>query len=73
MNPMSQQLSLISDRAIQIVADNKIRAAIKAGEFDKLPGLGQPAAIFDEPYDPHWWIRRKLQREELQRLAARPT
>jgi hypothetical protein len=45
---------LLSDRAIQIVAENKIRAAIEAGEFDNLPGLGQPAAIFDEPYDPHW-------------------
>jgi hypothetical protein len=59
------QLSLLSDRAIQIVADNKIRAAIEAGEFDNLPGFGQPAAIFDEPYDPHWWIRRKLKREQL--------
>jgi hypothetical protein len=56
----------LSDRAIQILAENKIRAAIEAGEFDNLPGLGQPAAIFDEPYDPHWWIRRKLKREQLQ-------
>jgi hypothetical protein len=56
----------LSDRAIQIIADNKIRAAIEAGEFDNLPGLGKPAAIFDEPYDPHWWIRRKLRREQLQ-------
>jgi len=56
---------LISDRALQIVAENKIRAAIDAGEFDDLPGLGKPAAICDEPYDPYWWIRRKLQREEL--------
>jgi hypothetical protein len=62
------QPSLLSDRAIQIVAGNKIRAAIEAGEFDNLPGLGQPAAIFDEPYDPHWWIRRKLKREELRNL-----
>ena len=56
---------LLSDRAIQIVAENKIRAAIEAGEFDNLPGFGKPAAIFDEPYDPFWWIRRKLQREQL--------
>ena len=53
----------LTDRAIQIVAENKIRAAIEAGEFDNLPGLGKPAAICDEPYDPFWWIRRKLQRE----------
>ena len=63
---------LLSDRAIQIVAENKIHAAIEAGEFDNLPGFGQPAAIFDEPYDPHWWIRRKLQREQLTSLISRP-
>ncbi|HVT28328.1 MAG TPA: DUF1992 domain-containing protein [Lacipirellulaceae bacterium] len=58
-------VSLLSDRAIQIIAENKIRAAIEAGEFDNLPGFGKPSAIIDEPYDPHWWIRRKLRREQL--------
>jgi hypothetical protein len=62
---MSSGGPLLSDRAIQIIAENKIRAAIHAGEFDNLPGFGQPAAIFDERYDPHWWIRRKLRREQL--------
>jgi hypothetical protein len=56
---------LISDRAMQIIADNKIRAAIAAGEFDNLPGYGKPIESIDEPYDPHWWIRQKLRREEL--------
>lgn len=56
---------MLTDRAIQILAENKTRAAIEAGEFDNLPGVGQPAAIIDEPYDPRWWIRRKLQREKL--------
>jgi DnaJ-like protein len=67
---MSQRTSFLSDRAIQIVAENKIRAAIEAGEFDNLPDFGQPAAIVDEPYDPHWWIRRKLKREELRNLVS---
>ncbi len=56
---------LLSDRAIQMVAEDKIRAAIAAGEFDRLPGFGKPASIIDEPYDPNWWIRRKLRLEEL--------
>jgi hypothetical protein len=56
---------LISDRAIQIIADNKIRAAIQAGEFDNLSGYGKPIESMDEPYDPHWWIRQKLKREQL--------
>lgn len=53
------------DRAIMIIAEDKIEAAIQAGEFDNLPGLGQPHPIFDEPYDPHAWLRKKLHREGL--------
>jgi hypothetical protein len=60
---------MLTDRVIQIVAENKIQAAIEAGEFDNLPGFGQPSAVCDEPYDPYWWIRQKLQRESLTRLA----
>jgi hypothetical protein len=71
MISMSQNGPMMTDRAIQIIADNKIRAAIEAGEFDNLPGLGSPAAIFEEPYDPHWWIRRKLAREALQHVFVR--
>jgi hypothetical protein len=55
----------LSDRALQIIADNKIRTAIAAGEFDNLPGFGEPLAGIDEPYDPHWWIRSKLKHEQL--------
>jgi hypothetical protein len=68
---MATQRSTLTDRAIQIIADNKIRAAIDAGEFDNLPGFGRPAAIFDEPYDPHWWIRRKLRREQMTAIIDR--
>lgn len=62
---MSADSNRFSDRALQIIADNKIRAAIEAGEFDNLPSFGRPSAIIDEPYDPYWWIRRKLRREQL--------
>jgi hypothetical protein len=55
----------LSERAIGIVAENKIRAAIEAGEFDNLPGLGKPSPLIDEPYDPLWWVRRKLKDEQL--------
>ncbi|MBX7168253.1 MAG: DUF1992 domain-containing protein [Pirellulales bacterium] len=62
---MDTKSTLISERAIRLVAEDKIRAAIADGAFDNLPGLGQPHPIFDEPYDPLWWIRRKLQQEVL--------
>jgi hypothetical protein len=57
--------AMLTERVIQIIAENKIQAAIEAGEFNNLPGLGTPAAIFDEPDDPNWWIRRKLKRESI--------
>jgi hypothetical protein len=58
-----------SDRAIMIVAENKIRAAIEAGDFDRLPGLGKPSRLVDEPYDPFWWVRSKLRAEQLRPSA----
>jgi Domain of unknown function (DUF1992) len=60
----------ITERALGIVAENKIRAAIEAGEFDRLAGLGKPSPLIDEPYDPFWWIRSKLQAEQLRADAA---
>jgi hypothetical protein len=54
-----------SERAMALVADNKIRAAIDSGEFDNLPGFGQPSPLIDEPYDPFWWVRAKLRAESL--------
>ena len=62
---MANERSWLSSRALEIVADDKIRAAIAEGQFEHLPGLGAPHRIFDEEYDPNWWIRRKLAREGL--------
>lgn len=64
---------MLTDRVIQIVSENKILAAIEAGEFDNLPGFGKPSALCDEPYDPHWWLRRKLRREHLSVKLDPPT
>lgn len=62
---MSDQSPLLSERAIQLVAENRIRAAIDEGQFDDLPGFGRPSSLVDEPYDPQWWIRRKLRSEQV--------
>jgi hypothetical protein len=62
---MSDLLQYLSDSAIRIIADHKIQAAMDAGEFDNLPGRGQPSPLIDEPYDPFWWIRRKLRAEKI--------
>lgn len=60
-----------SESVIQRVAETKIRAAREAGKFDNLPGLGRPFEFDELSYDPHWWVRRKLAREDLIIRAGR--
>lgn len=65
-------MKLFSNRAIEVVAESKIQSAMQAGEFDNLSGLGLPFEFDDTQYDPHWWIRRKMERESMKDLF-RPT
>jgi hypothetical protein len=51
--------------AIPIIAENRIREAMERGEFDHLEGAGRPLDDADGHYDPDWWLKRKLQREQL--------
>lgn len=48
--------------------DRQIREATERGQFDDLPGKGKPIADVDKPYDEMWWIKRKMQRENLSYL-----
>ena len=43
--------------------ERQIEAAIERGDFDNLPGAGQPIAGLDRPYDELWWLRKKLRDE----------
>jgi len=52
----------------QSLAEQRIRAAQQAGEFDQLPGFGQPIPGIDDPLDENWWLRQKLRREEVSGL-----
>jgi hypothetical protein len=38
---------------------------MEAGEFDNLPGSGQPIPDLARPYDELWWLRKKLREEQL--------
>ncbi|SDR65250.1 DnaJ family domain-containing protein [Agrococcus carbonis] len=51
------------------IVDTAIQQAIRRGEFDDLPGTGKPIPGLDRPYDPDWWIKRKIEREQLQGLG----
>lgn len=54
-----------NEKTIQLIAENKLQQAMRAGEFDNLPGFGKPFEFDEMNYDPNWWIKRKLRREEL--------
>lgn len=51
--------------------DRQVREAMERGEFDNLPGAGRPIPGLDGRHDEHWWIRSKLEKEDLR--GALPT
>lgn len=53
-------------------AEALIRAAQAEGQFDVLPGFGQPIPGIDEPHDENWWVREKLKREGLKAVGQPP-
>jgi hypothetical protein len=50
--------------------DRQIMEATERGEFSNLPGEGKPVDL-GRPGDDEWWIRRKLEKEDLR--GAMPT
>ena len=65
MNP-----SRLSRRAVELIAENRIREAIEQGKFEDLPGSGRPIVDIDEPYDPDWWVKKWIRREGMSKLLA---
>lgn len=55
------------DRAAFI--ETAIQVAIRRGEFDDLPGAGKPIEGLGTHHDPDWWIRRKIESENLTGLG----
>jgi hypothetical protein len=47
------------------VIETEIQQAIRRGDFDDLPGAGKPLEGLGGRHDPDWWIRRKIEREQL--------
>ena len=56
-----------ADRAA--VVETVIQQAMRRGDFDDLPGAGKPIPGLGESHDPDWWIRRKIEREQLTGLG----
>ncbi|AND17347.1 DUF1992 domain-containing protein [Rathayibacter tritici] len=52
-----------SERAVFV--ETAIQLAIRRGDVDDLPGSGKPLPDLGAAHDPDWWIRRKIERENL--------
>jgi hypothetical protein len=46
----------------------QIRVAREQGAFDNLPGAGKPLPYLDQEYDPDWWVKQLVQREQISML-----
>jgi hypothetical protein len=55
------------DRRAHLV-ELRIQQAMRRGDFDDLPGAGKPLPT-SATHDPDWWIRRKIERENLTGLG----
>ena len=69
---MSEKKKKIDPRYIPSLAERRIREAMQQGEFDDLPGSGEPIPDLEDGYDPAWWTKKWARREGLTReeLAA---
>lgn len=52
--------------------EGQILRAQRRGEFDNLPGQGEPLRGLNEPHDDMTWIAAKLRRENLSVTAVLP-
>lgn len=60
-------IAAATDRAAFI--ETAIQVAIRRGDFDDLPGAGKPIEGLGTHHDPDWWIRRKIEQENLTGLG----
>ncbi|HEY7552131.1 MAG TPA: DUF1992 domain-containing protein [Hyphomicrobiaceae bacterium] len=45
--------------------DAQIRVAREQGAFDNLPGAGKPLPNIGDEYDPDWWVKQLVKREQV--------
>jgi hypothetical protein len=48
--------------------DAQIRVAMEEGAFDNLPGAGKPLPNLGQEFDPLWWVKQLVQREQISML-----
>ncbi|EGD45157.1 hypothetical protein NBCG_00500 [Nocardioidaceae bacterium Broad-1] len=70
MQPHDPYAFAIDDAVgVALLADFQVRKAIARGDFDDLPGSGEPIDLPDQ-HDPEWWVRSLVQRERIALLPS---
>lgn len=62
-----RRIGSLDDR--NAIVESALDKAIRRGDFDDLPGLGKPLTGLHSSEDPDWWIKQKMEREELSGVA----
>lgn len=63
----AQRTFTAEDRAAYV--ESAIQIALRRGDFDDLPGAGKPIDGLGAHHDPDWWIRRKIETDNLTGLG----
>jgi len=60
-----------TDAARAAAAEVAIQQSMRRGDFENLPGAGKPLPGIgtDARHDPDWWMRRKIEREQLRGIG----
>lgn len=62
-----RRLNSLEDR--NAVVESAVDRAVKRGDFDDLPGLGRPLKGLGNSEDPDWWIKQKMDQENISGVA----
>ena len=65
--PPPRRLNSIADR--NAVVESALDKAIQRGDFDDLPGLGKPLTGLHNSTDPDWWVKAKMNQEDMSGVA----
>ncbi|GAA3937196.1 DUF1992 domain-containing protein [Microbacterium soli] len=68
-SPAGEPPMVLNARNKADFVETAIQVAIRRGEFDDLPGAGKPIEGLGTTHDPDWWIRRKIESENLSGLG----
>jgi len=66
-NAAAARRSMLDLRAQYV--EVRLQQAMRNGDFDDLPGAGKPIPNLGDVHDPDWWMRRKIERENLTGLG----